>query len=215
MPGCTESGAARRALLQLLRTELRDAGSVLVYVGMQFQADETAAFLQTQHGIPASSYHAGEALRPAAPAPPPQAPAPTAPTAAPCDMTAPAKSSSQGPIRRLPHFLLQPHLRFMPTTPPPTPACRPLPPGRPLPERSRVAASFLAGATRVVVATVAFGMGVDHPAISAVVHLNMPRSVEDYVQQVGSRRGEGQVLGSKPQRGQGKSETQAQGGGGA
>ncbi len=74
MPGCTESGAARRALLQLLRTELRDAGSVLVYVGMQFQADETAAFLQTQHGIPASSYHAGEGLRPAATATPPQHP---------------------------------------------------------------------------------------------------------------------------------------------
>ncbi len=80
----------------------------------------------------------------------------------------------------------------MPTTPPPN---LPLPPGRPLPERSRVAASFLAGATRVVVATVAFGMGVDHPAISAVVHLNMPRSVEDYVQQVGGREGRGGPVG--------------------
>ncbi|KXZ40941.1 hypothetical protein GPECTOR_1229g488 [Gonium pectorale] len=50
-------------------------------------------------------------------------------------------------------------------------------------DRTAVAASFLAGNTRVVVATVAFGMGVDHPSIGAVVHLNMPRSVEDYVQQ--------------------------------
>ncbi|PNH02380.1 ATP-dependent DNA helicase recQ [Tetrabaena socialis] len=58
MPGCTESGTSRAALLQLLRTELRDAASVLVYVGMQWQADEVARDLQSGSGIAASSYHA-------------------------------------------------------------------------------------------------------------------------------------------------------------
>lgn len=37
---------------------------------------------------------------------------------------------------------------------------------------------------RIVVATVAFGMGVDMSCLGAVVHLTMPRSLEDYVQQV-------------------------------
>ncbi len=64
--------------------------------------------------------------------------------------------------------------------------------GRPQDVRQRVAASFMSGGTRVVVATVAFGMGVDHPDIGAVVHLQMPRSLEDYVQQVGMCVGRGE-----------------------
>lgn len=43
---------------------------------------------------------------------------------------------------------------------------------------------FAAGRLRVVVATVAFGMGVDMSSLGAVIHLTMPRSLEDYVQQV-------------------------------
>ena len=38
---------------------------------------------------------------------------------------------------------------------------------------------------RVVVATVAFGMGVDARGVRGVVHMSLPRSLEEYVQQVG------------------------------
>jgi Lhr-like helicase len=52
-------------------------------------------------------------------------------------------------------------------------------------ERSAVEADFAAGRLRVVVATVAFGMGINLAAVRAVVHATMPRSLEEYVQQVG------------------------------
>ena len=37
---------------------------------------------------------------------------------------------------------------------------------------------------RVVVATVAFGMGINVRNVGAVVHATLPRSLEEYVQQV-------------------------------
>ena len=55
----------------------------------------------------------------------------------------------------------------------------------PTQERSAVEADFAAGRLRVVVATVAFGMGINLAAVRAVVHATMPRSLEEYVQQVG------------------------------
>lgn len=38
---------------------------------------------------------------------------------------------------------------------------------------------FLRDDTRVVVATVAFGMGIDKPDIRAVVHYGVPKTVEE------------------------------------
>ncbi|KAL4428000.1 hypothetical protein ABPG75_002089 [Micractinium tetrahymenae] len=52
-------------------------------------------------------------------------------------------------------------------------------------ERAAVEADFAAGRARVVVATVAFGMGINLAGVGAVVHATMPRSLEEYVQQIG------------------------------
>lgn len=57
--------------------------------------------------------------------------------------------------------------------------------GKHMDERLSVQAAFCSGSTRVVVATIAFGMGVDKAEVGAVVHLTLPHSLEDYVQQVG------------------------------
>lgn len=44
---------------------------------------------------------------------------------------------------------------------------------------------FLQGKIRVMVATIAFGMGLDKPDLEAVLHTHLPHSLEEYVQQVG------------------------------
>lgn len=51
--------------------------------------------------------------------------------------------------------------------------------------RAAVQEAFMTGAVRVIVATTAFGMGVDKPDIRAVLHLGPSDSVESYVQEVG------------------------------
>ena len=51
--------------------------------------------------------------------------------------------------------------------------------------RERVQRHFLSGELEVVVATVAFGMGVDKADVRSVVHLALPASVEGYYQEIG------------------------------
>lgn len=41
------------------------------------------------------------------------------------------------------------------------------------------------GKLRVIVATVAFGMGINKADIRAIIHYNMPKSFESYVQEAG------------------------------
>lgn len=52
-------------------------------------------------------------------------------------------------------------------------------------ERHRVQDDFMVGRTRVVVATVAFGMGIDKPDIRFIVHFFPPASLESYYQEAG------------------------------
>jgi len=51
--------------------------------------------------------------------------------------------------------------------------------------RDRVQTAFLEGGLDVVVATIAFGMGVDKADVRSVVHLSSPSSVESYYQEIG------------------------------
>lgn len=51
--------------------------------------------------------------------------------------------------------------------------------------RQAIQERFLAGQLRVVCATSAFGMGIDHPSVRLVCHMGMPSSLESYVQQAG------------------------------
>ena len=51
--------------------------------------------------------------------------------------------------------------------------------------RERVQRAFLTGKLEVVVATVAFGMGIDKADVRTVLHMAMPASVESFYQEIG------------------------------
>ncbi len=67
--------------------------------------------------------------------------------------------------------------------------------GLPDAERKSIQDAFMSGAVPVVVATNAFGMGIDKPDVRLVVHYNLPGTVEAYYQEAGRAGRDG--LGSQ------------------
>jgi superfamily II DNA helicase RecQ len=59
--------------------------------------------------------------------------------------------------------------------------------------RKTIQEDFMCGRLRIVVATVAFGMGLNKRDIHAIIHYTMPKNIESYVQEIGRAGRDGET----------------------